>query len=110
MVVNRKPKHRRLTILLILVLLASFIPTFVMADSPNEVGWMEADRLHDLGYNGEDVTVAIVDSGAIKHDLYDSNTLVAYYEVYNNSGVLDIRAAEEPAVPPPGWESLWDHQ
>jgi hypothetical protein len=51
-----------------------------------------------------------VDSGAIKHDLYDSNTLVAYYEVYNNSGVLDIRAAEEPAVPPPGWESLWDHQ
>ena len=98
-----------MTILFLILFVVCLVPTAVMADVPDEVEWMQADKLHDLGYRGGGVTVARIDSGAVKHDLYSMNTLEAYYEVYDNNGVLDVRAAVVPDPEPPEWESLWDH-
>ncbi len=99
---------RRLYVLLVVLSLCITIlytPVLVKAGGNNEPEWMGADYMDDLGYDGTDVVVAVIDSGAIKHQLYSSNELVNYWEVkVNAQNELYCQAA----VVPLGGDTKWD--
>jgi hypothetical protein len=91
---NQKNAKLPLLAVMILVLSSSVVLSFVAAaDDPGDHQareWMKIDVLHDYGYDGSDVTIAIIDSGCINHNYLTSTlstTLVKYIQVDSNTSV-----------------------
>jgi hypothetical protein len=90
-----KRKKNMVLILLALSSILFLVPAHVIAGGTGEDAWMGVDKLHDLGYKGEGVTIAIVDAGCVSHSFYNSMYLEGYYQVNED---LTISAASS------GWD------
>ncbi len=89
-------RKRKTVLIFIAIFLVTLLPVGALAapDGQGEVEWMQASYLHGIGYKGNGVTVAIIDSGAINHELFNSSTLQEYYEIYDDGNNLSVRGTE----------------
>lgn len=103
-----KEYRKTSTLLTAVTLFLLFITTnqlMVLAnEDPSDTGvqkWMEINHLHGLGYKGDGVTIAIIDTGCIYHDDLNSTyetELTQYCEVDSEGSISRTTLWSSPIV------------